>query len=671
MARIQSIRVLSAEPGEAGGLKGATFDERIAPCTLFIGPNGAGKTTRGPLAIAAAIEGLATVPTDNRRPYIGPAPANTMIRLVLDTGAVVERLLGAQRGRAVDEADTAARIHVGIPPTAWDLSDFASGTSGDRGRILDAVARAGGTLDGWTGARCVQRLEELIEGPVDDLVDDLPLVDDGAAWLRAALNWAEKHQTNTNAAQRDSEGAARAAAARVQDQAVEDVAVIDSEIDALVSLLATDGTRERHMAEGVRLRSSIQSSRALVERYRTVEPAPRDPDRLDPIAPPNGPRPEASALKEAERAAQALVEKATADWRDLDRQRQDAERQAVATEARAGTHDGDAQACVHCGASDPLGRGRIRDRVLAEAAQHRAAAQAFSARLADLVIAGQSARADHRKAADALASVESEARTWDARQRESTSRATAIEQAAAAHARVVAGWTAREARRVEDLAAAEAQLTAAGDLLADWQSRDVPAGAPEGTQEALQGLRARRDAARATGAAKEAAEAAWRKYEAARDAWTRARKLVQAVRDTRDEMASAAYRPVHDAARALLAGADGLPTPYFFGPDEYGAIVRGRAVPYAVLSESVQPMTASALVYALATVARCPVRLVLLDGLEVVQRDHRGPLLAALARAVQAGLADTVVATMATAPGEDVSDLMQIDGLTVVEVSRG
>ncbi len=57
------------------------------------------------------------------------------------------------------------------------------------------------------------------------------------------------------------------------------------------------------------------------------------------------------------------------------------------------------------------------------------------------------------------------------------------------------------------------------------------------------------------------------------------------------------------------------------------------------------------------------------DGLEVVQRDHRAPLLAALARAVVAGLVDNVVATMATAPGEEIGDLYAVDGFTVVEVS--
>ena len=670
MPRITSISVRPLDPGESDGLKGLTYDQPLAPCTLIVGPNGAGKTTRGPLAIAAAIEGLATVPTDGRRPYIGRAPINTVVRLALDSGAVVERLLDAQRGRAVDAANEAARIHIGIPPTAWNLSDFASGTSGDRGRILDAVARAGGTLDGWNGARCVAAIEGRIEDTIPDLVHDLPVADDGAAWLRAALSWAEKHQTATNTAQRDAEGAARAAAARVP-QDIEDIAALDSEIETLVALQATDGARARHLAEGSRLRASIQSGRLLGERSRTPDDEPRDHSRRDPIAPPDGPRPNLTALKATEAAAQAALDAVIARHRDLERQRADAERQAIATEARAGTHDGDLQACVHCGATDPLGRSRVRDRVLAEAAEHRAAAQSFAARLAELLTEGAAARAAHRTAADAVVAVEAEARTWDARQRESTSRAAAIEHARESHARAILAWQAREQRRLEDLAAAEQGLSTASDLLADWQSRDIPAGAPDGTETALQGLRARRDAARSGAGAKSSAAAAWTRYEAARDAWDRARAIVQAVRDTRDEMASAAYGPVRDAARALLAGveADGLPMPYFDDADAYGAVVRGVRVPYAALSESEQRVTASALVYALATVARCPVRLVLLDGLEVVQRDHRAPLLAALARAVQAGLADTVVATMATAPGEDVSDLIAVDGLTVVEVS--
>ena len=52
--------------------------------------------------------------------------------------------------------------------------------------------------------------------------------------------------------------------------------------------------------------------------------------------------------------------------------------------------------------------------------------------------------------------------------------------------------------------------------------------------------------------------------------------------------------------------------------------------------------------YALAVVSAQPCRLVLLDGLEVVQRGLRRPLLAAFARARSMGLVDNVVLTMAT-----------------------
>lgn len=667
MARLLSVHVLPSEPGESAGLKGARFVQEFGACTLLIGPNGAGKTTRGPLSVTAAIEGLASVPTDTRRPYIGGAPLNTMVRLVLDTGAVVERDLSAQRGRAVESADTAARIHVGIPPTSWDLSDFASGTSGDRGRILDAVARAGGTLDGWDAQRCVDWIVAKIDGPVDDLAADLPLVPDGAAWLRAALGWAEKLQTNTNAAQRDAEGAARAAAARVTDDG-EDVAALDRQVDDLVTLLATDGARERHLAEGARLRTALQSARALVERYETPEPMPAEPMRLDPIAPPDGPAPDRTAAQEHERGAAAALADIETLYRAASTGLRDAERLRAAAEARV-VHADDT-VCIHCGATDPLGRSLVSARYVEEAAQHAAAATAYSAEVAALTERGKAARETHRLAQQALATVDADRRTYDARVREADSRRIAIEQSARNHEAAVAAWSAREVRRAEGLEQARADVLSAQATLADWQSRDIPAGAPEGTRDALAALRSRRDAARATGAARAAAEAAWTRYEAARDAWTRARAIVQAVRETRDEMASAAYRPVHDAAQALLAGADGLPLPFFRGPDDFGAIIRGRRVAYAGLSESEQRITAAALVYALATVARCPVRLVLLDGLEVVQRDHRGPLLAALSRAVQAGLADTVIATMATAPGEDVSDLIQIDGLTVCEVSR-
>lgn len=656
MPRITSVHVLAAEPAPASGLKGALFSQDFGACTLLVGPNGAGKTTRGPLAVTAAIEGLATVPTDPRRPYIGGTPTNTLVRLALDNGRTVERDLSAQRGAAVASADGVARSLVGVPPTAWDLSDFAAGTSGDRGKILDAVARAGGTLDGWTGERCVAWIEGRMDDSIADVVAEIPPVDDGAAWLRLALAWAERHQSECNARQRDLEGASRAAAARLAAApATADVAALDAEIERLAALLATDSAVVSHAAEGARLRAAIHSGRTLVERYRQPEPEPAGPALPEATAP-TTPRPSLADAQAAERRADAAVQATIARYKDVDRQRQDAERQIVAPVENHET-------CIHCGAADPLGRSRVA----ARSAEHRETVARLAAELVTIAAEGTAARAAHRVATDALAAVEAEARAWDARQRE----VQAVQAAVDAHARTLAAWRAREARRLDDLAHAEGALQTTQDLLADWQLRVAPVGAPEGTREALDDLRLRRETARAAAQARAESEAAFQRYDDARAAWDRSRALVQAVRDTRDEMARAAYQPIHDSATALLAGTEGLPVPYFRGADDFGAIIRGRRVAFAGLSESEGRITAAALVYALATVSRCPVRLVLLDGLEVVQRDHRGPLLAALSRAAQAGLVDTVIATMATAPGEDISDLTRIDGLTVSEVTRG
>ena len=128
-------------------------------------------------------------------------------------------------------------------------------------------------------------------------------------------------------------------------------------------------------------------------------------------------------------------------------------------------------------------------------------------------------------------------------------------------------------------------------------------------------------------------------------------------------MASAAYRPIHDAARALTSGAPELPQPYFVSPSDYGADVPGKGrIPFPGLGRSAKAITSACLVYALASVSKLPCRIVLLDDLDVVQRSHRAPLLSAFARALKAGLVDNVFVTMATDPGEVVSP---IEGVTI------
>ncbi len=69
-------------------------------------------------------------------------------------------------------------------------------------------------------------------------------------------------------------------------------------------------------------------------------------------------------------------------------------------------------------------------------------------------------------------------------------------------------------------------------------------------------------------------------------------------------------------------------------------------------------------------VSRQPCRLVLIDGLEVVQPSHRAPLLAVLARAHQAGLVDNVMVTCATDCDEDV-DALRMPGVTVHHLANG
>jgi len=85
MTRIASVSVHSSNGGTPAGLKRQLFTLALSGCDLLVGANGAGKTTRGPLAITAALEGLASVPTDpgartsanSPRPRLSPSRSTT------------------------------------------------------------------------------------------------------------------------------------------------------------------------------------------------------------------------------------------------------------------------------------------------------------------------------------------------------------------------------------------------------------------------------------------------------------------------------------------------------------------------------------------------------------------------------------------------------------------
>jgi hypothetical protein len=659
--RILSVSVHPSAATTPAGLKRQVFDLPLSGVDLLTGPNGAGKTTRGPLAITAALEGLATVPTDPRRPYVGELPAATSVTLRVQTPGGIESLtrpLDQGKGIAVSAANQRARDLVGVPPTAWDLRDFATATPNGRASILDAVARAGGAMERWDAARAQGRVEALVQeaAPEDDdgawlapyrgLVAALDVAPDGVTWLRAAETWAADRQSITNARQRDAQGSLDTATREATDAPTGDRAADEARHRALLQRQAVahdhhsaTAARKRHMAEGERLRAALTAAEDEGKRLAQPTTAPDLQALTDRLARAEAaPRVDVGECEEQRRIAAAAHQQA---------QQAAAARTKAQAEVDALTRI-DGGTCRHCHVADPLGSAvglePARQRLAAlPASDESATATRLHAASEALNSARATERDQQREIADARASLEREQqRTTKADERRTQALAATRERWKKERATLTV-WEAVETPQVTEPSAATdtAELADAESKMATWR---------------------RYDDARAR--TQRAADA----YRVAKLAWDATRALLDAVRRTRDEVAAAAYGPIHAAARELLAGVDGLPQPFFHGPDEYGAKIGGQAVPYAGLSESEQRITAAAIVYALATVAGCPCRLVLLDGLEVVQRDHRAPLVGALARAQRAGRVDSVVLTMATAPGENTDDLAAV--ATVHRIER-
>lgn len=690
MTRIASLSVHPTIPGPADGLKGRLFCEKLTGCDLWVGPNGAGKSIASVIAVVAALEGLAQVPTDPRRPYLGPPPSNTSITVTLADGDAWRRDLAARPGTARAKAANEAALElVGALPTAWDLSDFTRSTPEQRGSILDAAARAGGLLEGWDAAGCQARVASLLEagdteekrayvGPLDDLLHACPTARTGAGWIEAAIVWAESEQKIANADQVTAEGAWQHKRGEVPPEIAGNPAQDSARREELMLILAeqrgsadrrrqAQHTMARSEAEGLRLSVARQAQEA--EGKRLSQPTPRPILDSDDGLRANLAQANAevdAALAKADEASKVLlagraaaseaagaVRAAQAGW---DEARSHAYSVGVARRTLAGLSAG--AACVHCGAADPLDvAARIADTDLQVEAAERDVATATCA-LTPLAMASATsataatrAELEHARLTTALQDREQEQRTAHDR----------LEGSPAQRERANEAHRQRELTREQGLQEARQRWVLANAGVQQWATAHavltIPP-EPDAAREVsitdeLSDIHAR-DVARARAASytQELATLA-RRYEALYARWMGIRALIGILRQVRDELAAAAFRPLEKAAQALLADAPGLPAPFFRGPDDYGATIHGREVPYHGLSESEARITAAALVYALAVISAQPCRLVILDGLEVVQADHRGPLLAALSRGVAAGLVDNVLVTCATASAEE------------------
>lgn len=765
---ITSIEVHSINGREGAGLKGALFVRRYTGCDLFVGPNGTGKTTEGIIAPVAAIEGLANVATDSRRPFLDGLCRDTGVSVkVLVDGEHEQTLfrpLDVAKGNALVAANADAAKLIGQLPTAWDFSDFASSTSEKRGKLLDTVAKAGGAIESWDTPKAQAHVRTLLsvapatpdgEWTIDAhndaahkyIVGAITTAATGSDWLSAALFTADKYQTDKNTAQKEAAGYVKrlgetcppkvdgdeaADSARRLELLSEQIRINASADDRMKA----EAALARHEAEGERLQANLSGIEAEGKRLKVPENAPvqnaavladlearvaQAQAALDaPVPAWEGPN--FAKLEAAVAVAQSELDGAQADLVvkiDALNEAQTANDTARATQenastahtdilvmlrsarARVETLEGlfqDDATCVHCGAADPLGLGAqlatARDEVsrlepddavslqnvaaarhakeIAYQAMQQAQREATTA--ANLVTAQERILATAKKAIDdATASQSGHVEQVRAQQKQALDRASYdLQREKDNHTSAVAAHTKREAQREADYQNARTRYVAALNAYKAWQAVPAPVvpDAPDATRtEAITAELATLDARIGARAARKAhldrITEAQTAYETAKATWDASRALVAAIRQARDDMAAAAYRPIESAARDLIAGS-GILTPYFAGPDEYGAEIPGKGrVSYHALSESEQRITAAAFVYALAVVSKQPCRLVLLDGIDVVQRSHRRPLIEALAWARSNGLVDNVNMTMAIDADEDISYLDDIPGLTI------
>lgn len=737
-----SVHPTHGRPGQ--GLKGKMLDESLSGVDLFTGPNNAGKTTRLD-AVGALLAGLASVPTDVKRPFVGPLPLDTAVSATVrmgDGGTVtISRPLDVSKGKAHDAAAGEIKTVLGAPVVAPSLRDFTSATAGERAKVLDAVARAGGSIESWDVPRARKAVLHIL-APEGTPKEELPplteyravwaaltAADDGASWLANALAWAEERQKATNAAQKTAAAhhaelsatpiqsavsGADADAARMEELR-RDLVRLD---DAAKNATAAREALGRHEAEGKRLETQLA---AIVEEGKalaTKEPPPDETipahltlalteaaDALDAPIPAPGidiPALEA-AVKDAEEevtraaakvttdraaaeAATATLTEARGAWTAADKALALAE---LDYHAAADFHPPTAPAdstCRHCGESDPMGIAAgwterhaevLRLQAIVTEARANLATVAATLTAADTAEHGtrgnlfasermhQSATRTLETARAALTrgrkATETHAPAVRATRQQAVTRAqAAIDHETARIAAEVTRWQQREARREADRLAKLARWRETKAARAAWEAVPAPVVPPtEDTaadraliESEMLSIRARDNQRQEAKAAARLVEESAVKAAAAVTTWGETKALVSAIRQARDDMARAAYQPIHDAARALVSGVPHLPLPYFAGPADYGAEIDGIRVPYHGLGQSAALIVGACLSYALAVVSAQPCRVVLLDGIEVIPDPaDRHALLSALVSAQRAGQVDNVLLTMATAPG--------------------
>lgn len=712
MSKITQITIKKSKP-EATGLKGQFFQQPLTGCDLFVGENGTGKTTRL-FAILLAMEGMASTQTDSRRIYLGEPAVGTFVELAVENRgrtAYLTRDLGAVRGKAVTEADTEARALLGKPPVAWDLKDFAASTPGDRTKVMEAITRAASDSLRWTGKKAVSHIKMLLDpdekgirnSALERFVERTGLDNiDATEFLRLALKWVEEEYRITNADQRSAKAYMDGFISVAIDD-LGDKAADEKELSRLQNRLAELGQiskrineiRQEKMIwqnEVARMQKQLQQIREKGEELKKPEEAPKNDITFEQQSLEAAKQAKSSSSARDEGKIQELgakVESLDADViriqshiDDLMKQRSEIQSKRDQLQKRYAEllasigilSSQKSGKCLHCGADDPF---KITDeiaklkaeeeRIKADAAQHSFddvdGKILLSEKLLKVAEKGLAEKIAELKHMESLPTNEE----ISEQEKKAVERAElALQLAIQRQKEALESWNKREEKRQRDLEQARENYSEIRKNLSELTSRQFPA-EPEESEEIPQiqmkiaGIRERQTKRmRAEEKQRQAAEAL-AKHQKASVAFMDVKEFKKAIQKTTDDLGKMAYAPIQNALNDLIEHIPGLPVPFFDDPETFGAVNRwGVKVPFHALSESEKRITAAAMSYALSVVSNQPCRMVLLDGIEVIQADHREPLIRAFVSAQSRGLVDNVVMTMAVS-GDDA--VPEIEGL--------
>ena len=648
MARLQRILVAGKD-----GLKTQRFSVDLTGADLFVGGNGVGKSTRL-LAVLAGLRGLAQSPSDSVREYLGPTRPDAVVDLVFD-GRTLRRDLQAVRGKAAATADALADDIAGPHLVRWDLGDFARDSDASRAKLLERIC----SLSGAVSWECPGVQAWLVEQLDFDLVSTthvaaqllraVKLDGDVGAWVSRAIEWARAAYTEANAAQKQAtQGRQAMEAERAQASAVGgtlDAAraeVTRAERD-LVDLHAQERaarqagtTAEQHEAEGRRLAAVVAATQDAIRKgeedlveLRRGRGASIDHER---------PTAEAEPRREAADAARAAAADACEAAAQVLSTARGAHAAATATVTTLGALlEGAEGACRHCQGDDPLG---LRARL--EAA--RSTLEGATWALEDAVADKECAAGDERRAIFEF-------------QRCSKglleARAAQADQTTASQAQ-----SATLATLEREIVVRREQLERDEEALILWQERE----APDAGGGAVPQLGPQIEAAEvALAAAKTRLEQVSRQQEReaalqrqvgaalqAEERFAQVKALGAALKDLQARIAADAYGPIMEEGNTLLTAAGLDLRLELRSAGEYGATRGGQFIHFAALSDAERAELAAAICYAFGRLARAPWKAVILDRLEVIDEDHIGPLLRALAAAVADGRLDNFLGAFTT-----------------------